>query len=147
MGFVLYTLSFNLVYRDTWLQIMNYSLLYGPGLSSFVAKARDDVEMLVSFARYLTDFCGVCTDLAPVSSSFSPVSIRRCLVALLSRSDQVDLPLLTSSWMDASCAWNYVPVTFTTEFYPTLYSGTTFQIWFYTNAVNQYIESYRYAQR
>jgi hypothetical protein len=39
-----------------------------------IVLAADNFEMLVSFAKYLHDFCGVCSNLAPNSSGFSLVS-------------------------------------------------------------------------
>jgi hypothetical protein len=44
--------------------------LYSQSLSSFVALAADDSEMPVSCARRLNDFCGVCSNLALISSCF-----------------------------------------------------------------------------
>jgi hypothetical protein len=43
-------------------------------ISSFCTLAVSDLEMLVSCVRHLSDFCSVCSDLAPVSSSLSSVS-------------------------------------------------------------------------
>jgi hypothetical protein len=44
--------------------------------------AADDFEILVSCARHLCDFCGLCSNLAPILSSFSSVSTQ-CLVTYL----------------------------------------------------------------
>jgi hypothetical protein len=55
-------------------------------------------EMTDTCAR-VSGFCGVCSNLSHVSSSFYSVSARRFLTVLLSRSDTMDLPLLISFWM------------------------------------------------
>jgi hypothetical protein len=47
--------------------------------------AADNFEMLVSCARRLSDFCGVCSNLAPISSSFSLVSTRCVLTFLVQK--------------------------------------------------------------
>jgi hypothetical protein len=44
--------------------------MYGQSLSSFVALAADNFEMLVSCAVRLSDFYGVCYNLAPILSNF-----------------------------------------------------------------------------
>jgi hypothetical protein len=74
--------------------------VYGQNFSSYIALAADDCEMLVSCARQLSDFCGVCSTLAPILSSLSSISTQHSFLAgLLSRSDPVDLILLISVWM------------------------------------------------
>jgi hypothetical protein len=74
----------------------------------------------------LNDFSGVCSDLAPISSSFYSVSAWHSLVGFLSRSDPVDLTLLM--FMDTCCVWNHDPWTFTTKFSLTVSSRTSFHI-------------------
>jgi hypothetical protein len=54
----------------------------------------NNLEMPVSCARRLSDFCGVCFNLSPTLSSFSLVRTWHILASLLSRSDPVDLTLL-----------------------------------------------------
>jgi hypothetical protein len=73
--------------------------LYGQSLSSFVALAVEDFEMLVSCARHLSDISGACFNLAPITFSFSLICTQRFLEGFLSRSDPVDLTLLISLWM------------------------------------------------
>jgi hypothetical protein len=60
---------------------------------------RNKFSKLVSCARCLSDFCGVCSNLAPILSSFPLVSMLHFLAGFLSRSDPVDLILLISLWM------------------------------------------------
>jgi hypothetical protein len=52
-------------------------LQYGQSLSTFVAISADDFEMPVSYVRRLNDFCGVCFNIASISSLFFFVSTRR----------------------------------------------------------------------
>jgi hypothetical protein len=68
--------------------------LHGRNLNSLVAKVADNFEMPFSCARHPSDFCGVCSNVAPVSSSVSSVSKRSILSGFLYRSDLIDLPLL-----------------------------------------------------
>jgi hypothetical protein len=49
-------------------------------------------------SRCLSDFCGVCSNLVPTSSSFS-LGRQHFLAGCLSRNDPVDLTFLMSSWM------------------------------------------------
>jgi hypothetical protein len=88
------------------------------------ALAADHFEMPVSSAGRLSDFCGVCPDLALVSSGFSSVSTRTFLPGVLSGSDSVDLTFI-SKFVCTSCAWNCDPWEFTTKLSPILSSGTT----------------------
>jgi hypothetical protein len=73
--------------------------LYNWSLSNFIALATDNFKMLVSCARHLSDFSGVCSNLVPILYSFSLVSTQQFLAVFLSRSDPVDLTLLISLWM------------------------------------------------
>jgi hypothetical protein len=103
--------------------------LYGRGLSSFVSLAADDLEMSFSCARRLSDFCDVCSNLAPISSIFYSVSTQRLFSRFLaqkwpSRADFIN------KFMDACRAWDCDPGKWTTKFSLTLSSGTTFHIRF-----------------
>jgi hypothetical protein len=40
------------------------------GAGFFLSVATDDFEMPVSCARRFNDFCGICSNIAPVSSNF-----------------------------------------------------------------------------
>jgi hypothetical protein len=73
--------------------------IYHRRLSSFVAIASDYFEMPISCATSGSDFCGVCSNLAPVSYSFTLWSTRCFVVGFLARSDPVDLTLLITFQM------------------------------------------------
>jgi hypothetical protein len=70
--------------------------LYGQILSSFTMTA-DDSEKPVCSARCLSEFCGVCYNRAPISSSFSLVSTQHFVEGFLYRSVPVNLTFVISS--------------------------------------------------
>jgi hypothetical protein len=70
--------------------------LYGLSLNSFITVAADNLEMPVTCAWHLSDFCGVDSKLAPISYRFSLISTWHFLAGCLSRSDPMDLTLLIS---------------------------------------------------
>jgi hypothetical protein len=77
--------------------------IYHRRLSSFVAVASDYFEMPISCATSGGDFCGVCSNLSPVSYNFTLRSARCFVVGFLARSDPVDLTLLITFQMYILC--------------------------------------------
>jgi hypothetical protein len=113
-------------------------VLYGRSSSSFLIVAADDFEMPISCARRLSDFCGVCCNLASISSSFFLISTRRFLACFLSRCHPVNTILLISSWMPL-CAWKFVPEKFTTKFSQTRCSTLYQTISTHTTITSRYL--------
>lgn len=103
-----------------WATVAFYRLI----LSIFLDMASNDFEMLVSSARRLSYFCGVCSNLASISSSFSSVN------TFSSRFFWPNGQHFLNKFLDVPCTWNCVPEKFMTKFSPTLSTGTTFRILF-----------------
>jgi hypothetical protein len=80
--------------------------LYGRSLRSFIV-AGDDVDMPVSCARRLSDFCGVCSNLAPISSSIVHQT-RSVFSIFLIRKWRSRPDVLRSSWMKMTAFWDVV---------------------------------------
>jgi hypothetical protein len=66
---------------------------------NFVALLALEFETPVYWARRCSDFLGVCSSLAPISSNFSSVSTRRLCFCFLSIKSPVDLSLFTKLWI------------------------------------------------
>jgi hypothetical protein len=102
--------------------------------------------MPVSCAGYLTDFSGVCFNLALISSGVSLVSTWHFLAGFLSRSDPVDLTFLISFWTPLVLGTVF-PVNLLMKFSPTLSSRTTFHmIHTEEHAVQQYTKPFEDTQ-
>jgi hypothetical protein len=68
-------------------------------------------EMLVYCLRYVSDFCGVFSNLTSISCNFSSVSTLCFLAGFLFRSDPLDLIFLITTWMPL-LLWTVFPGNF-----------------------------------
>jgi hypothetical protein len=104
-----------------WCPCMCTYTVYHLSWLKFIVLAVDKLELLVSCARHVSDFCGVHFDLAIVSCSFCLVSKQLFffVAGFLSRSGLADLALWISSWCllcMEMCSWKNYDKIFTDTF-------------------------------
>jgi hypothetical protein len=73
-------------------------VLKGLSFSNCVAVLALDIDTPVPWARLSSDFLGVCSSLAPMSSNFSSVSTQRLYFVFLSIKSPAILSLFTKLW-------------------------------------------------
>jgi hypothetical protein len=91
------------------------------GCSSCVVALALDFDTAISWARRFSDFLGVCSSLAPMSSNFSSVTTRRLCFVFVSIKSPVVLSLFTKLWI---VCW----VLFHHEIYVKIFADTLQQI-------------------
>jgi hypothetical protein len=78
---------------------MDYSCFIGSKLQQLCWHSCTSLDTPVSWARHFSNFLGVCSSLAPVSSNFSSVSTLHLCFRVLSKKSVIVLSLFTKLWI------------------------------------------------